>query len=97
VKRIIAISVVANIFFTSQVILQGALACVIIFIWRTNQTLDFLAEYVIYWEIFVAFKYGSEILVLSAELLVSTESGGAPPLSPTGPHRPTSYSSGTTL
>ena len=48
-KRILAITIVANTFFTIQFMLQGAVAAIIIYLWHINQNIDFLNSYSYYW------------------------------------------------
>lgn len=86
-KRILAITVFANIFFTVQIIIQGiyltlpsgstlfyyqlsfslskqitgTLSIFILYLWHTNQNLEYFMSNSIYWDLFVGTKYGSEV------------------------------------
>lgn len=67
-QRILAITVVANIFFTVQFALHGCLVIFILYLWHANQKLIAFS----YWNLYILVKYSSEILVLSAQLAVTT-------------------------
>ena len=56
-KRILAITIVANTFFTIQFMLQGAMAAMIIYLWHINQNIDFLNSYSYYWFLNIFFIF----------------------------------------
>ena len=56
-KRILAITIVANTFFTIQFMLQGAMAAMIIYLWHINQNIDFLNSYSYYWFLNIFFYF----------------------------------------
>ena len=56
-KRILAITIVANTFFTIQFMLQGAVATIIIYLWHINQNIDFLNSYSYYWLLRILFIF----------------------------------------
>jgi hypothetical protein len=66
-----------NIFIA--VLLEGSLCVLLIYMWRTNLTLELFSQYSAYWQIFVGLKYWSEVIVLAAELIVSTVVKSPPP------------------
>ena len=60
-QRILAITVVANIFFTVQLALHACLAMFIVYLWRANLKLINFSSYTFYWNLYVLIKYSSEV------------------------------------
>jgi len=79
-QRILAITVVANIFFTVQIALHGFVAMFILYMWHISlNSNDFDEEDLsalnigsFYWNLYTLVKYLSEVLMLASELIIST-------------------------
>lgn len=79
-QRVLAITVVANIFFTVQIVLHGFVAVFILYVWHTTiagnsfdeEDLSSLGINSFYWNLYTLIKYLSEVLMLASELIISS-------------------------
>lgn len=78
-RRILAIAVAANFFFSVQLVTQGTLCVFILYLWRAGTDISFFQTNALYWDLYVCSRYGSEFLVLTAEIIVSTVVRPSPP------------------
>lgn len=71
IRRIFAIIIAANVFFVVRVILELTLTISLLVLFKRSQSFSVLLSDR-YWTLYIALKYGSEVLVLTTELIIST-------------------------
>ena len=79
-QRVLAITVVANIFFTVQIVLHGFVAVFILYVWHTTiagnsfdeEDLSSLGINSFYWNLYTLIKYLSEVHLFKRTSVVCT-------------------------
>eukprot|EP01041_Mallomonas_annulata_P007316 gene7316-14914_t len=71
VRRILAITVAANIFFIWRVVTELLLTVMFVLAWKQNQNFNIILSNK-YWDLYINIKHWSEVVVLVLELLIST-------------------------
>lgn len=71
VRRILAITIAANIFFVWRFLTEIILSFVFVYYWRVNKSFDVAVTHE-YWDLYIDAKHWSEMAVLLLELLIST-------------------------
>lgn len=72
IRRILAITIAGNVFFFIRVVLECTFAISILICIKDKNDVLLLLQYN-YWDMFIAMKHVSEIMVLILELIISTE------------------------
>ena len=71
IRRILAITVAANVFFILRVIVEAALAIGLALLAVENKSFYVVVSNV-YWDVYINTKHWSEVIVLALELIIST-------------------------
>jgi len=71
VRRILAFTIAANIFFSWRMLLEVILMVIFLYVWRMNKALYVVFSHQ-FWDVYINTKHWSEVVVLVLELVIST-------------------------